>query len=246
MIIYPAVDIKDGRAVRLKKGDFSQVKVYFNDPVEAAKNWIEQGTEVLHVVDLDGAKEGRPVNTEIIRKIAALGIDVQLGGGLRSLEALELAFSLGIKRAVMGTALVKDPDLAKMACEKFGPERIVAGMDLRDGYVAIEGWQEKASKVYQELFGQVTDLEIKNIIVTDVGRDGMEVGPNIKLMKSLANQTPIGSRTPNLNIIASGGVRSLEDIKKLAEIGVAGVIVGVALYEKRFTLNEALEVAGAG
>jgi len=247
MIIYPAVDIKNGQAVRLKKGDFDQFKVYFNDPVQAAKKWIEQGTKVLHVVDLDGAKEGRPVNTETIKRIAELDVDVQLGGGLRNFEALEIAFDLGIKRAVMGTALVKDPSLAKLACDKFGPEAIVAGVDLKDGLVAIEGWQEGAGVEYEALLDQLADVGIENLIVTDVGRDGMQTGPNIRLMEEIVNRSSAIGHGPStgFDVIASGGVSSLEDIKRLAGIGVAGVIVGVALYEERFTLKEALEVAHA-
>ncbi|TET52974.1 MAG: 1-(5-phosphoribosyl)-5-[(5-phosphoribosylamino)methylideneamino]imidazole-4-carboxamide isomerase [Actinobacteria bacterium] len=239
MIIYPAVDINKGRAVRLKKGDFDQVKVYFKDPVDAAKKWIDQGAKVLHVVDLDGAREGKLINTEPIKKIAALGIKVQLGGGLRTIEALETAFSLGVERAVIGTALIKDRTLGKTACQKFGAEKIVAGVDLRKGLVSIEGWQEGVTVGYGTLLKQLENLGIFNLIVTDISRDGMQSGPNFSLIQDIA-------KFYHFSVIASGGISSLADVKKLAKMDVAGAIVGTALYEGNFSLKDALEVEYAG
>lgn len=236
MIIFPAVDIKGGKAVRLKKGDFDQVKVYFDNPVEAAQKWIDEGTKVLHVVDLDGARDGILTNTSQIKAITGLDVKVQLGGGLRTIESLQQAFDLGIWRAVIGTALIKDRTLAKQACDKFGAERIVAGVDLKDGRVAIEGWQEGAMVSYETLLEQLQNLGIKNLIVTDINRDGMQGGPNFSLMQELVNEW-------NFNVIASGGVSSLGDIRKLIEIGLSGAVVGTALYEGSFRVSQALEVA---
>lgn len=243
MLIYPAVDIKEGRSVRLKKGDFNQEKVYFDDPIDAAQKWVSEGAKILHVVDLDGAREGRLINIEPIKRIVGLGVDIQLGGGLRSISILKTAFDIGVKRAVIGTALIKDRSLAKQACEQFGAEHIVAGVDLKEGLVSIEGWQEGASVGYETLLKQLLNLGIKNLIVTDIGRDGMEAGPNFRLMEKIALLASDFGFPTNFNVIASGGVSSLEDIKKLAGIGVDGVIIGTALYEGRFTLKEAIRIA---
>ncbi len=262
MIIYPAVDIKNGQSVRLKKGDFNQSKVYFTDPAQAAQKWIDEGTNVLHVVDLDGAKEGKPTNTEAIKKIVALGVKVQLGGGLRSIENLREAFNLGIWRAVLGTALVKNEELAKQAVDEFGAEHIVAGVDLKGGQVAVEGWLEGSEIGYEVLLGQLYDVGVRNLIVTDIDRDGMQGGPNFRLMQEIVSLKLVRSselgvqgknqntpQTPNpkprtaFDIIASGGVHLLDDLIKLNEIGVAGAIVGTALYENRFNLREALKIA---
>ncbi|HDZ86562.1 MAG TPA: 1-(5-phosphoribosyl)-5-[(5-phosphoribosylamino)methylideneamino]imidazole-4-carboxamide isomerase [Actinobacteria bacterium] len=239
MIVYPAIDIKEGKVVRLKKGDFDKVTEYFDEPVDAANKWIEQGAKYLHVVDLDGAREGRPVNNESIKSIVDQGVEVQLGGGLRSLESLEAAFKLGVKRAIMGTAFIKDRGMARIACKQFGTDRIVAGVDLKEGIVAVEGWQEGAKIGYQTLLDQLSNLGIKNIIVTDVSKDGMQSGPNFSLFKNILSHY-------DFNVVASGGVSTLDDIKKLTEMNLAGTIVGTAFYEESFSLKEALEVTDVG
>ena len=234
MIVYPAIDIKEGKVVRLKKGDFDKATVYFDEPAMAAKKWIEQGTNYLHVVDLDGALEGRLVNVKQIKSITDLDVEVQLGGGIRSIESLEEAFELGVQRAIMGTAFIKDRGMARIACKKFGAERIVASVDLKDGLVAIEGWQEGAQIGYQTLLNQLSNIGIKNIAVTDVSKDGMQSGPNFSLFKNILNYF-------DFSVIASGGISTLDDIKKLTEMGLTGAIVGTALYEEHFSLKEVLE-----
>ena len=240
MLIVPAIDIKDGQCVRLYQGEMDKETVYFASPVEAAKHWVEQGAEWLHVVDLNGAVEGRPVHKQAVAAICmGFGVSVQLGGGLRSLEAVEEALALGIARVILGTAAYENRDFLKQACSKF-PGKIVVGIDARAGQVAVKGWKEDTSMDAVELAVRCEADGASTIIYTDISRDGTREGVNVQDTLRVA-------RAVKIPILASGGVATLEDIRRLKEVereGVAGVIVGRALYAGSFTLREALE-AGA-
>ncbi|AUG58941.1 1-(5-phosphoribosyl)-5-[(5-phosphoribosylamino)methylideneamino]imidazole-4-carboxamide isomerase [Acetivibrio saccincola] len=234
MIIYPAVDIKDGRCVRLLQGEFDKVTVYSDDPLEMALKWESLGAEYLHVVDLDGARTGEPKNISITSKIAAkLNIPVQLGGGIRSIETIEKVISMGIRRVILGTSAVKNPDLVKQAVENFR-ENIVIGIDAKDGKVAIDGWEKTSEFTAIDFANKMVELGAKTIIYTDISRDGMLTGPNLDAMREMAQSV-------DAEIIASGGVSNLKDIKNLKETGVSGVIVGKALYTGNVDLQEAIK-----
>ena len=239
MIIIPAIDIKDGQCVRLYQGEMDKETVYFSSPVEASKHWMEHGAEFLHVVDLNGAVEGRSVHKQEVAAICmGFGIPVQLGGGLRSLEAVEEALALGVARVILGTAAYEDRDFLRQACRKF-PGKIVVGIDARDGRVAVKGWKENTSMDAMELASRCEEDGASRIVYTDITRDGTRRGVNVEETRRVA-------RAVKIPIIASGGVATLEDIRRLKEIekdGVEGVIVGRALYSGAFTLREAMEVA---
>ena len=241
MLIIPAIDIKDGRCVRLYQGEMDKETVYFASPVEAAKHWVEQGAEWLHVVDLNGAVEGRPVHKQAVAAICmGFGVSVQLGGGLRSLEAVEEALALGIARVILGTAAYENRDFLKQACAKF-PGKIVVGIDARAGRVAVKGWKENTAMDAVELAVRCAADGAATIIYTDISRDGTREGVNVQ-------ETLRVARAVKIPILASGGVAMLEDIRRLKQVepdGIAGVIVGRALYSGAFTLGEALEAAGS-
>lgn len=235
MKIFPAIDILDGKAVRLRQGRLDAVTVYHDDPVEQARIWADQGAEWIHVVDLDGAVLGEPKNIEIIERIiAATHVPIQTGGGIRNMKTLDRLFDAGVTRAVFGTSLVTSPDMVSEACAKY-PEGIVAGIDARDGKVAIEGWKEGTDHGVLELVLELQLLGVKRLAYTDISRDGLQVGVNYGAYQALVNQIDIP-------VIASGGVATLDDIDDLLTIGdrVEGVIIGRALYENSFTLPEAL------
>lgn len=242
MLIIPAIDIKDGRCVRLYQGEMDKDTIYYESPLGAAKHWKEQGAEMLHVVDLNGAVEGRPVHKQEVTAIClGFGVPVELGGGLRSLEAIEEALALGVERVVLGTAAYEDPDFLRAVCQKF-PGKIVVGIDARDGQVAIKGWKEDTSMDAVELAKRCEENGTSRIIYTDISRDGTSLGVN-------AEETLRLARAVTIPIIASGGVASLDDIRRLKELekdGVEGVIVGRALYAGAFTLREAIEVSAGG
>lgn len=236
MRIYPAIDIQKGRAVRLKQGDFDRSKDY-DDPVSAALKWQKQGAEILHVVDLDGAKKGTPCNLEAVERICkAVKIPVQLGGGLRDIDAIEEAFRAGVSRVVLGTVLIYNPALARSAVEKFGSEKIVAGVDIKSGNIAIEGWRTSSGLPVGEMLTRLSDMGINILIVTNVEHDGMLTGPDISGITRM-------SLDRRFKIIASGGVGKAEDIKKLSKLSVEGVIVGTALYEGTVTLPQAIKAS---
>ncbi len=239
MLIIPAIDIKDGRCVRLYQGEMDKDTIYYESPLEAAKHWAEQGAELLHVVDLNGAVEGRPVHKQEVTAIClGFGVPVELGGGLRSLETIEEALALGVERVVLGTAAYEDPDFLRAVCQKF-PGKIVVGVDAREGRVAIKGWKEETSMDAVELAKRCEEDGASRIIYTDISRDGTSLGVN-------AEETLRLARALKVPIIASGGVGSLDDIRRLKELekdGVEGVIVGRALYSGVFTLREAIEMA---
>ncbi|MCX7923682.1 MAG: 1-(5-phosphoribosyl)-5-[(5-phosphoribosylamino)methylideneamino]imidazole-4-carboxamide isomerase [Clostridia bacterium] len=236
MIIYPAIDIKDGKCVRLSQGRFSDVTVYSDSPVEMALKWEQLGAHYLHAIDLDGARTGEPQNAEAISEVAAsLGIPVQVGGGIRTIETIEMLLSKGVQRVILGTSAVKNPDLVKKALKTF-ENNIVIGIDAKDGMVAIEGWEQTSDFTAVDFAKRMQDLGAKTIIYTDISRDGMLMGPNLKAMEEMV-------KSVNMEVIASGGVGKLEDIKNLKEIGMPGVIVGKALYTGDVDLKQALEIA---
>jgi phosphoribosylformimino-5-aminoimidazole carboxamide ribotide isomerase len=239
MLIIPAIDIKDGRCVRLFQGEMDKETVYFDKPVDAARHWREQGATFIHIVDLNGAVEGRPVHTSEVAMICKeTGLSVELGGGLRSVEAVEVALSLGVSRVVIGTAAYDNAEFLRMLCKSF-PGRIVVGIDARNGKVAVKGWKETTAMDAIELAKRCEADGASRIIYTDISRDGTREGVNVEETRKIA-------RVVKIPIIASGGVATLDDIralKPLEEEGVEGVIVGRALYAGAFTLREGIEIA---
>ena len=238
MLVIPAIDLKDGRCVRLYQGDMDQETAYFERPAEAARHWVEQGAEFLHVVDLNGAVAGHPVHGQAIAAIVrAAGIAVELGGGLRSLEAIEEALGWGVDRVVVGTAAYESSDFLRAACLRF-PGKIVVGIDAREGRVAIKGWKEGTAMEAIELARRCENDGVTRIIYTDINRDGTSQGVNIEEVARLA-------RAVKIPVIASGGVASLEDLRRLKKIekeGVEGVIIGRALYNGALSLKDAIAV----
>ncbi len=234
MRIYPAIDIKDGNCVRLLQGRFSDVTVYGNSPADMAQKWESLGGEFIHVVDLDGALKGSGVNAKAIEEICSrVSVPVQTGGGIRTMEDIEARLNCGINRVIIGTKAVSDADFVKKAVEKYG-EKIVIGIDAKDGMVAIEGWEKTSDFTAVEFAKKMVDLGVKTIVYTDIATDGTLAGPNVEAMREMAAAV-------DADIIASGGVGSLEHILALADTGVEGVIVGKALYTEKVNLTEAIE-----
>ncbi len=237
MEVIPSIDLKSGRCVRLYQGDYRQETVYSEDPLSVALAWQEQGAARLHLVDLDGAAGGRPVNLEVTSAIVRrLSIPVQVGGGVRDQATAESLLAAGADRIVLGTAAVEDPALAESLCSKHGPSRVVAAVDARDGQVAIKGWTERSSMSSLELARRMAGLGVRRILYTDISRDGALTGPNFTATADLVRNT-------GMAVLASGGVTSLNQIRSLADTGVEGVILGRALYEGVFSLPEALAIA---
>ena len=238
MIIIPAVDIKNGRCVRLLQGRKDEETVFSNDPVKMARKWDDEGAELIHVIDLDGAFEKSPQNMNSIKKIIeSVKAGVQVGGGIRDKKTIRMFIDLGAKRVIIGTEAIKNPKLVKDACKEF-PGRIVVGIDARNGMVAIEGWTETTKIKAVDLAKQFEDCGVVAINFTDIYRDGMQTGPNIK-------ETMIISESVSIPVVASGGVSTIEDIKKLIQLekfGVTGIITGRALYSKNLNLKEAIEL----
>jgi phosphoribosylformimino-5-aminoimidazole carboxamide ribotide isomerase len=237
MILYPAIDILDGSAVRLVKGDFDAKKVYDEDPLDAARGWTQAGARYLHVVDLDGAKTGAPVNLEHLRRIAGtLGVPVQYGGGLRSAEAVSDALEAGATRVIMGTAAFTQAGLLERVLEEHGPERVLVSVDVRDGHVTTAGWTETTEITTEAVIESLYARGARELVFTNVDRDGMLEGLDLEEVRRVA-QAVEGS------LIYSGGIGQLSDLTGLAGLGetsLEGVIVGKALYERRFTVPEAL------
>ncbi len=239
MLIYPAIDLLNGRCVRLRQGDYSQETVYSDDPAAAARRWVQLGADQLHVVDLDGAKAGRPVNGAVVRAIIeAAKVPVQLGGGIRSEDDLDTVFGWGVRWAVLGTRALQDPDWLRRQAQAY-PGRIVLGVDAKNGFVATDGWLEVSRVRAVDLAGQVADAPLAAVVYTDIARDGMMSGPNFEALAEMQSAVP-------LPLIASGGICTLEHVRRLARAKVHGCIVGRALYEGSFDLVEALAVAGRG
>ncbi|NPV92514.1 MAG: 1-(5-phosphoribosyl)-5-[(5-phosphoribosylamino)methylideneamino]imidazole-4-carboxamide isomerase [Firmicutes bacterium] len=240
MLIIPAIDIREGRCVRLIQGRADQEIVFSNDPVEMAKNWEKRGAPWLHVVDLDGAFAGKLKNLDLIKTIVeSIKIPVQVGGGIRTMDAVRQLLGAGVARVILGTAAVAQPVLVQQAIEEFGAEKILVAIDARDGWVVVEGWESSVEKTTIELACEVEKLGVERIVLTDIRRDGMLKGPNVEGTHEVALAT-------NLKVIASAGISSLEDIlslKALEPYGVEGAIIGRALYSGMVVLEEALEIA---
>lgn len=236
MQIIPAIDLKDGKCVRLRQGKFEEITVYYERPEEAAMRWQKDGAKVLHVVDLDGAKEGKTRNLRAIENIRkAFNGTIEVGGGIRRFEDIELLLSLGIDRVILGTIAVVNPDFVRDACSRF-PGKIIVGIDAKDGLVAVKGWVEVTKIKATELASKIQDLGIWGIIYTDISRDGMLTGPNIDATKAIVEKVKVP-------VIASGGISSLDDIRKLAKIPkLWGVITGKAIYSGALNLKEATQL----
>jgi phosphoribosylformimino-5-aminoimidazole carboxamide ribotide isomerase len=242
VILYAAIDVLGGNAVRLVKGDFGASKVYDEDPLSAARRWVYAGADHLHMVDLDGARAGHPVNLDHVRRVAGeLGVPVQLGGGLRTLEAISQARAAGVERVILGTAAFTDPDLLERALAEHGPERVVVSVDVRENRVTTEGWTKAADVHVDEVFAQLLARGVQELVYTSVDRDGMLEGV------SREDVTRVANAAGSARLVYSGGIGRLDDLSALAALGqpnLTGVIVGKALYEGRFTVAEAREALG--
>lgn len=236
MNIFPAIDLYEGAAVRLFKGDYNQMTVYDKNPLNIAKKFEECGAEFLHMVDLEGAKTGLTPNLETIENIVKnTSLFVELGGGIRSSETVEKYLSIGVSRVILGTAAITDEAFLDEAIAKYG-EKIAVGVDIRDGYVAIKGWTEKSQYTFEDFCKRMQDKGVKTLICTDISKDGAMKGTNRELYKSLSEKL-------SLDIIASGGVSTIDDIKALREMNLYGAIIGKAYYTNAIDLKEAIEVA---
>lgn len=240
MLLFPAIDLKEGKAVRLLQGRMEDSTVYADDPVEVAKNFASQGAKYLHVVDLNGAFTGKPVNDEVIRKIVrSVSLKVQVGGGIRTKERITELLELGVERVILGTIAVKNPELVAEAAGKYD-KRVIVGIDAKDGLVAVQGWAETTEMRAIDLGKAMKRVGIQSVVFTDIARDGMLQGPNIKSTVQMAQET-------GLSVIASGGISTLEDLRNLQRevlkgVSIEGAITGKALYSGAFTLREALDV----
>lgn len=236
MIIFPAIDIIDGKAVRLFKGDYDKMTVYNNDPLCVSRDFIKHGADHLHLVDLEGAKSGDTPNLDTVKKIRDnTDMFIEIGGGIRNIETVDRYISIGINRVILGTAAVNDEDFLLAALKKYG-NKISVGVDIKDGFVAIKGWLEKSQFSGLEFCKKMQDLGVDNIICTDISKDGAMKGTNLELYREM-------SETLNVKITASGGVSSLDDVKALRRMNLYGAIIGKAYYTGAIDLNEALEVA---
>ena len=245
MVIFPAIDIRGGNCVRLFKGDFAQETVFSDRPEEMAAKWEAQGGKFLHLVDLDGALAGKSVNLDVVKKIVdTVRIPVELGGGIRTMENIDEVLSLGVQRVILGSVAVKNPALVKEACQKYG-DRVVVGIDAKDGIVAVDGWGVSGDVEVTVLAKEMAKAGVKTIIYTDISRDGTLSGVNVEATARLARESGI-------KVVASGGVKSLDDIKALLpyeQDGIEGVIVGKSIYTGSLDLQEAIalvESAGTG
>jgi len=238
MLIIPAVDIKDGKVVRLYRGEFDKVKIYSEDPVSMAQEWELEGAKMLHIVDLDGALSGQLKNLDMIKEMLdAVSIPLEVGGGIRSFELIEELVSIGIQRVVLGTRACEDEDFVRHVIEHFA-EKIVISIDAKDGLVATSGWTKVSKIKAVDFVKRLESLGLNSLIFTDISRDGTLAGPNIEAVRNVL------CVKKNMSVISSGGVSSIEDIlqlKKLEQEGLSGVIVGKALYEKKINLKEAIK-----
>lgn len=236
MIIYPAIDIRNGRCVRLLQGKVDQETIYFENPVDAAKAWIDTGATWIHMVDLDGAFTGTSANLAHVEAVAALGVKIQLGGGLRDQAKVKAAFDAGVTRGVIGTKACSEPEFIQELVAEYG-DKVAVGIDANDGFVAVKGWVDTSDVTALDLAKQVSDFGVRTIIYTDIGTDGMMTGPNIEAQRTMLKNC-------SANIIASGGVSKMEDLDALAELGeehsnLDGVITGKAIYEGAIDLKSA-------
>ncbi|MFH2013276.1 MAG: 1-(5-phosphoribosyl)-5-[(5-phosphoribosylamino)methylideneamino]imidazole-4-carboxamide isomerase [Pseudomonadota bacterium] len=238
MIIIPAIDLKEGKCVRLMQGHMDKATIFSDNPAEIAKNWEDKGAELIHIVDLDGSIAGSPKNREIIEEIIkSIKIPVQIGGGIRDLATINRYISLGINRVIMGTTALEAPGLIKKACQRY-PGKILVGIDAKNGRVAVRGWTEVTEKKVVDTAKEFEGFGVAAFIFTDIKRDGMQTGPNIEKTKELAQSVSVP-------VIASGGVNTISDIEDLMEIekyGVSGVIVGRAIYTGSLRLEDAIRL----
>lgn len=231
MIIFPAIDILKGKCVRLIQGDYNREKVYGDSPVAMAKKWEEKGAEFIHIVDLDGAKSGKSINESIIIEIAkSVNVPVQVGGGIRSMETVKTYLNNGVNRVIIGTAAIEDEQFLRDAVNTYG-ERIVVSLDAKNGYVATDGWTDTSDVVALDLVKKLEQLGVKTIVYTDIAKDGMLQGPNLVEQKAINEATSI-------DVIASGGVTTKEDVANLKQLNMYGAIVGKALYDGKITFEE--------
>lgn len=236
MLIFPAIDILGGKAVRLYRGDYNQVTVYSERPWEIAQDFVSKGAKAIHIVDLDGAREGSAVNMEVVKKIACFpDILTEIGGGIRNQATVERYLNAGISRVILGTAALNDPVFLKESIKEYG-NRIAVGVDLRDGMVAVKGWLEKSDKDGLDFLKELEDLGVKSVIVTDISKDGAMRGTNLEMYARIGKEA-------SMKVTASGGVSTLEDIRALKRIGVWGAIIGKAYYTGAIKLEDAIELA---
>ena len=236
MKIFPAIDLYDGKAVRLFKGDYQQMTVYSDDPVSIAKDFEKKGAKYIHVVDLEGAKSGAPAHLHVIERIVKeTNLFLETGGGIRNMQTVDAYLSRGASRVILGTSAVTDEAFLKAALEKYG-DKIAVGADIADGKIAIKGWKEKSEYSAEDFLQKMQTLGVKTIICTDISKDGAMRGANVELYKTIGEKYA-------LNVIASGGVSTLDDVKALAAMGTYGAIIGKAYYIGAIKLEEAIEVA---
>ena len=236
MILFPAIDLIGGRAVRLYKGDYDKVTVYSDEPWKVARDFVACGADHIHIVDLEGAKSGGTPNFGTIKRIIEKsGLFCEIGGGIRDIETIEKYINAGASRVILGTAAAEKPEFLKEAVRKFG-EKIAVGADLKDGYIAVKGWTRKTDITAKKFFNDLSRIGVKTVICTDISKDGAMQGTNVGLYKELSAEFDI-------DIIASGGVSSIEDIKALKDLGVCGAIIGKAYYSGAIKIEDALEVA---
>lgn len=237
MLIFPAIDLKDGRVVRLCKGSFDTVHQVADSPLETARAFSAAGARYLHMVDLDGAKDGKRKNAAIVQSVAEVGLNIELGGGIRSMADLEAVFDLGVWRAVIGSAAVSDPEFVRRAVEKYGPERVAVGVDARDGLVRTAGWMENAGVDYLAFARRMEALGVQYLIFTDIDTDGMLSGPAFGRLEAL-------QKAVSCSVTASGGVSSNEDLRRLRDMGLYAAIVGKAWYAGAVDLAQAVREGG--
>jgi phosphoribosylformimino-5-aminoimidazole carboxamide ribotide isomerase len=236
MNIFPAIDLYDKKAVRLFKGDYNQMTVYSENPIDVARDFEQKGAKFIHMVDLEGAKDGTTPNLSIVAEIAEkTSLFVEIGGGIRSMETVDKYLSAGVSRVILGTSAVTDEAFLKSAIEKHG-EKIAVGADVKDGYIAIKGWLEKSAYTLDAFFEKMQNMGVKTIICTDISKDGAMKGTNLQMYKEL-------SKKYSLDIVASGGVSTIDDIKALRSMELYGAIIGKAYYTGAIDLKEAIEVA---
>ncbi len=237
MVIFPAIDILDGKAVRLLKGDYNQVTVYSDRPWEFAQDFVSKGCGAIHIVDLDGARTGETVNMGTVERIARTkGLYSEIGGGIRSMETVERYLDAGVSRVILGTAALRDPAFLRAAVSRY-PDRIAVGVDLKDGLVSVKGWLETSDKDGFEFMKELEDLGVSAVIVTDISRDGAMRGTNLELYGRISTET-------SMKVTASGGISTLDDLRALRAMDIYGAIIGKAYYTGAIRLEDALEVAG--
>ena len=238
MELIPAIDLIDGKCVRLYQGDYSKETVYADDPVEVALRWESLGANHIHIVDLDGARSGRPENIEVVKRIVnAVKVPVQMGGGIRSLDSARRIIQAGVQRVMLGTVAVRDPDIVSAACAELGSEAVVVAIDSKDGKVAVSGWTSASDMMATELIASMMEAGVRTFLCTDISRDGTLTGPNYTLMRDLVEVAGEG-------VIAAGGIASMEHIQGLVQVGVGGAVIGKALYTGDMDLTEALAAIG--